>query len=283
MLPVWDLTVPTEMKRSLAISELVLPEASRFNTSRSRSLRGSSSCAPSRRGTLWPCSASAETLPCAWSHSRRAYAITPSSARGRRCPLRASSSSIFDASSTVSEVRMAAVAGVISRRSARACRSSPSLTLLSSDLSRPVLSSTESAIGTTEAKTGASHQKLVRGARTTHTQPEAIRYNADCQLTRDATSRFAFEPRALRSPLLLGARPSPSLVRCSGSTISHTCQGGSLFHDRMHSSTNGDSEEAGLRTFRLASPEVVRTYWPQVSRSTRTQFSCASFFSAASS
>jgi hypothetical protein len=123
----------------------------------------------------------------------------------------------------------------------------------------------------------------VRGARTTHTQPEAIRYNADCQLTRDATSRFAFEPRALRSPLLLGARPSPSLVRCSGSTISHTCQGGSLFHDRMHSSTNGDSEEAGLRTFRLASPEVVRTYWPQVSRSTRTQFSCASFFSAASS
>src|SRR5215213_4614788 len=234
MLPVWDLTVPTEMKRSLAISELVLPEASRFNTSCSRSLRGSSSCAPSRRAALCPCSAGAESLPCTRSHSRRAYAITPPSARGRRCPLRASSSSIFDASSTVSEVHMAAVAGVISRRSARACRSSPSLTFLSFDLLRPGLSSTESAIGTTVAKSKASHQKLVRGTRTRHTQPKASRYNADCQLTHDATSRFAVEPRVPRSPLLLGARLSLSLVRCSGSTISHTCPGGRLFHDRIH-------------------------------------------------
>ena len=53
----------------------------------------------------------------------------PSSICISRWPLRARSSSIFDASSTVSEVRIAAVAGVSSPRSSRAPRSSFSFSL----------------------------------------------------------------------------------------------------------------------------------------------------------
>src|SRR5918998_1322244 len=42
MLLPWDLTVPSATKRSLAISALVLPEATKLSTSSSRSLSGSS-------------------------------------------------------------------------------------------------------------------------------------------------------------------------------------------------------------------------------------------------
>src|SRR5918994_1630570 len=53
--------------------------------------------------------------------------MTPSSTRSSRWPLRASASSIFDASSTVSEVLMAAAVGVSLPRCSRAPRSSFSL------------------------------------------------------------------------------------------------------------------------------------------------------------
>src|SRR5918998_6494976 len=103
---------------------------------------------------------------------------------------------------------MAAVAGVSSPRSERTCRSSRSLAFLSSDLSsaRLGLSSMASAIGTIAPKTRASHQRLVRGARNTHVEPKANAYSADCQLTHEATSRLAVEPRA----------PGPRLAAVSG-------------------------------------------------------------------
>jgi hypothetical protein len=121
----------------------------------------------------------------------------PSSACGFRWPLRASSSSIFDASSTVSEVRMAAAAGVRLPRSARPCRSSRSLSFLSSrspDAKRG-LSSMSSAIGTAAPKTGTIHQKLVSEARGTHTAPRTRTYRADCQLTLEHPPRLGVEPR----------------------------------------------------------------------------------------
>src|ERR687893_73210 len=118
MLLVWVLTVPTATKRSLAISLFERPEARRVRTSSSRSLRGStrdSGVAPddpfavellagddaSREGS---CSSGRSFL-------KRVYSRTPFWLRTRICPFAASLSSILDASSTVSEVRMAAVAG----------------------------------------------------------------------------------------------------------------------------------------------------------------------------
>ena len=79
----------------------------------------------------------------------RGGTLIPSSVRSFRWPLPARSSSTFEASSTVSEVRMAAVVGVSSPRSASASRSSRSLFLLASSLfdTAPDLSSTPSASG----------------------------------------------------------------------------------------------------------------------------------------
>src|SRR5215216_152504 len=189
MLPVWDLTVPTATKRSRAISALVRPEARSASTSSSRSLKGSSSCcAPSRGGAPSlsdSISEGVESLPGSSRRSRRA----PSTTRSSRWPLRASPSRIFDASSTVSEVRITAVVGVSSPRSARASRSSRSLTFPSSGLS-----SAASAIGVAIPQTRASHQKFVRGARRMHIQPRTKTYRADCQLIHDGTSRFEADP-----------------------------------------------------------------------------------------
>src|SRR5215217_6593359 len=128
MLFTWDLTVPAETKRSLAISEFVRPEAKSASTSSSRSLRSSTGG--------WGVSPSLAAVPAGdgailgsscRSCSRRAYAWMPSSTRSRRYPLLASSSSISAASSAVREVRIAAVTGVSSPRSARASSSSFSL------------------------------------------------------------------------------------------------------------------------------------------------------------
>ena len=132
MLPVWLLTVPTETKRSPAASELVLPEASMVSTSSSRSLNGSSS----PREAPWPLRLLiAETrdrrpaaLACRVRQGRRPRRLRPFASPGDLCG--PDPSSIFDASSTVSEVRIAAVAGVSPPLSSRAPRSSFSFSLV---------------------------------------------------------------------------------------------------------------------------------------------------------
>src|SRR5829696_2911281 len=135
----------------------------------------------------------------------------------------------------MSEVHMAAVAGVSSSLSARMCRSSCSLTFLSSDLFdvRLALSSVASAIGTAVPQARASHQKLVRGTRTRHNHPRTNRYNADCQLIHDVTSLFTVEPCA---PVLGLVAALASRSSSPGHGSSEATPGRSTYCSRLPSS-----------------------------------------------
>src|SRR5215203_7397704 len=108
---------------------------------------------------------------------------------------------IFEASSTVSEVHIAAVAGVSSPRLASAPRSSRSLPFLSRPLDlRQGLSSKEGTIvgtiGTAATQSRTSHHRLVMGPSRTQTTPNASRQNPDCQLTQEDASCFSIEAGA---------------------------------------------------------------------------------------
>src|SRR5215212_2268886 len=131
---------------------------------------------------------------------------------------------MFEASSTVSEVHIAAVAGVSSPHSASAPRSSRSLSFLSRPLGlRWGLSSKEgtivSTIGTAAAQSRTSHHRLVMGARRTQTTPNASRHNPDCQLTHEDASRFSIKSCASGATSVAPEdRPSSTIRRLSGTS-----------------------------------------------------------------
>src|SRR5918994_1608033 len=233
MLLTWDLTVPTAMYRSLAISALVLPDTRRAKTSSSRSLNGS----PSRRGVPPVTASGAPGRPIGdvsdGSLSRRAEDTRPSPARGLRLPLRTRSSSILEASSTVSEVRIAAVSGVSSPRSTSASTSSRSW-LSAGRTPRSGLARKASEIGTAAPRTGTIHQRAVRGTKSTQAKARTKTYRAECQLILGAEGRPA-------GGWLIPGLVRPSLPMIQGSSDPDARRPGPSFPTPLRSSLHQSS------------------------------------------
>jgi hypothetical protein len=154
------------------------------------------------------------------------------------------------------EVFIAAVVAVISARPARASSNSRSMPFLFGMPSAGRgLSRAAYANGAATARIGTIHQKLVRGARTTHITPTTKRYNAACQLNIESVFRLSLSPRRGTSRLAssVGSLSMRSSITASMLTRkTRRCSFGGRFAPAGDRAT----EESGKPP--IASPSVKR-------------------------